>query len=141
MPIGAHRTNKKNHSAAFTPYSLNHRNMPPTTQSMHAFHQPATHAHERASVAWSNDDDNLLMEYRTKGFNWAQIAKNFSPKSPNACRKRHERLMEKKNSENYDTVKIEDLANAYMECREEMWRILASKLGESKWQTIETKVR
>ncbi|MGI4815591.1 MAG: Myb-like DNA-binding domain-containing protein [Janthinobacterium lividum] len=108
-------------------------------------HRPQPIAHpsptnERPSTAWSQDDDVRLMQFRTQGMNWAPIASYFNGKSANACRKRHERLMEKKNNENYDTFKVEDLGNAYLECREEMWKIMAARLGESKWQTIETKV-
>jgi len=72
--------------------------------------------------------------------NWAPIAQtHFPKKTSNACRKRHERLMERKNAENWDGVKLEDLARAYVESREMMWKIIADKVGE-KWQHVETKV-
>ncbi|MCJ1479021.1 hypothetical protein MMC13_007705 [Lambiella insularis] len=94
---------------------------------------------ERPSTAWSHDDDALLMRSRAQGMNWAPIAQGHFPnKTPNACRKRHERLMEKRNAENWDGVKLEDLARAYVESREIMWKILADKVGE-KWQHVETK--
>ncbi|MCJ1393490.1 hypothetical protein MMC18_006365 [Xylographa bjoerkii] len=99
----------------------------------------ATINNERPSTAWSHDDDELLMRSRAQGMNWAPIANtHFKSKTPNACRKRHERLMEKKNAENWDGIKLEDLARAYVESREIMWKILADKVGE-KWQHVEIK--
>jgi hypothetical protein len=59
--------------------------------------------------------------------------------TPNACRKRHERLMERMNAEQWDGVKLDVLAQAYMEVRREMWSLLAARVGE-KWQLVETKV-
>lgn len=79
------------------------------------------------------------MEARQKGLNWAAIAaKHFPLKTPNACRKRHERLMDKRKSQ--DDWNVEDLAQAYMDVREKMWQILATRLSEN-WQAVEGKVR
>jgi len=104
-------------------------------------HSTSTIGNERPSTAWSQEDDTLLMRSRAQGMNWAPIAQNHFPKkSPNACRKRHERLMERKNAKDLDGVKLEDLARAYVESREMMWKIIADKVGE-KWQHVETKVR
>ena len=47
--------------------------------------------------------------------------------------------MEKQNAEQWDGVKLDILAQAYMEARREMWSILAARVGE-KWQLVETKV-
>ncbi|MCJ1283770.1 hypothetical protein MMC26_003101 [Xylographa opegraphella] len=94
---------------------------------------------DRPPAAWSPMDDELLKQARAQNMNWAPIATKYFPhKTPNACRKRHERLMEKKNAENCDGVKFEELARAYVECREQMWKILGDKVGE-KWQHVETK--
>ena len=73
--------------------------------------------------------------------NWQPIATKYFPdKTANACRKRHERLMEKRNNtENWEGVKMETLAKAYNDLREEMWKILADRVGE-KWQIVEAKV-
>lgn len=80
------------------------------------------------------------MNARREGQNWQPIANQyFSDRSGNACRKRHERLMEKRNSEDWDGVKLEELAVAYNQVKKEMWTILADRLGE-KWQIIEAKV-
>lgn len=81
------------------------------------------------------------MRARQQGLNWQPIAlKYFPDKTANACRKRHERLMEKRNSaDNWDGVKLDLLSKAYIELREQMWKILADRVGE-KWQNVEAKV-
>ena len=81
------------------------------------------------------------MRARQQGLNWQPIATQcFPDKSANACRKRHERLMEKRSSaDSWDNVKNQKLAKAYMDVREQMWKILADRVGE-KWQTVENKV-
>jgi hypothetical protein len=92
------------------------------------------------SSSWSAADDETLIRARAQGLNWNQIGpKHFPSKTPNACRKRHERLMERQNAEQWDGVKLEVLAQAYMEVRQEMWSLLAARVGE-KWQLVETKV-
>lgn len=74
--------------------------------------------------------------------NWQPIADTHFPgeKSGNACRKRHERLMEKQRAEDWDEEKLDRLAVEYMAVRSEMWSVLASRMGE-KWQNVEAKVR
>lgn len=80
------------------------------------------------------------MEARKSGLNWQPIAARYFPnKTPNACRKRHERLMERQNAQDLDGVKLEVLAREYMNVRKEMWSILAERVGE-KWATVEAKV-
>ncbi|ORY08722.1 hypothetical protein BCR34DRAFT_389689 [Clohesyomyces aquaticus] len=91
------------------------------------------------SSSWSAKDDETLITARAQGLNWNQIApRHFPAKSPNACRKRHERLMERQNAEQWDGVKLDILAQAYMDVREEMWRILGAQVGE-RWQVVEQK--
>lgn len=93
------------------------------------------------SSSWSARDDETLIQARAQGLNWNQIGpKHFPSKTPNACRKRHERLMERQNAEQWDGVKLDVLAQAYMEVRRDMWSMLAARVGE-KWQLVETKVR
>ena len=87
------------------------------------------------------------MTSRKEGMSWGPIASTYFPnKSSNACRKRHERLIEKKKQEGWDGVKLEELATVYLECHEEMWQLLATRVKEKldmneKWQTLENKVR
>ena len=80
------------------------------------------------------------MSARASGLNWQPIAsKHFPSKTANACRKRHERLMERRNNEDLEGGKLELLANEYMSVRREMWSILTSRVGE-KWTMLEAKV-
>jgi hypothetical protein len=93
------------------------------------------------SSSWSTRDDEILIQARAQGLNWNQIGpKHFPSKTPNACRKRHERLIERQNAEQWDGVKVDVLAQAYVKVRREMWSMLAARVGE-KWQLVETKVR
>ena len=104
---------------------------------------PQTSALDRhASQSWPPENDKLLMRARQQGLNWQPIASKYFPdKTANACRKRHERLMEKRNSaDNWDGVKMDMLSKAYLDIREQMWKILADRVGE-KWQNVEAKVR
>lgn len=72
--------------------------------------------------------------------NWQPIATRFFPtKSANACRKRHERLMERRYQEEWEQDRLEELATAYFDCRKEMWAILGERLGE-RWGLVEGKV-
>ncbi|KAF2837805.1 hypothetical protein M501DRAFT_917119, partial [Patellaria atrata CBS 101060] len=95
--------------------------------------------HSRGATTWSAQDDEILLAARSAGLNWQPIAsKHFPAKTANACRKRHERLMERRNAEDWDGLKLETLASVYMEVRREMWSILATRLGE-KWTMVEQK--
>ena len=98
---------------------------------------PPTSEHLQYSQTWSPEDDELLMRARQQGLDWQYIAlKHFPDKTSNACRKRYERLMEKQNRADYwDRVKFETLAKAYVDVREEMWKILADRVDE-KWYTV-----
>ncbi|KAH0556657.1 hypothetical protein GP486_005537 [Trichoglossum hirsutum] len=92
-----------------------------------------------SSGAWSPRDDEMLINARAQGLNWAPIQQqHFPTKTPNACRKRHERLMERRSAEDWDGGKLEKLAMEYMNMRKDMWSMLAAKVGE-KWQVIESK--
>ncbi|KAF2867272.1 hypothetical protein BDV95DRAFT_503422 [Massariosphaeria phaeospora] len=109
-----------------------------TTSSHRASISTASAAGSRSS-SWAAKDDETLISARAKGLNWNQIApKHFPAKSPNACRKRHERLMERRNAAQWDGVKLNELAQAYMKVRREMWSLLAAEVGE-KWTLVEQK--
>jgi hypothetical protein len=80
------------------------------------------------------------MAARAQGMNWAPIQQAYFPsKTPNACRKRHERLMERRSADDWDGLKLENLAKNYMGMRREIWSGLASVCGE-KWNVVEAKV-
>jgi len=48
--------------------------------------------------------------------------------------------MERRNHSDWDSRKLDALATEYMECRKDMWTILAARLGE-RWGVVEAKVR
>lgn len=96
--------------------------------------------HRASSGAWSPQDDQNLLSARQQGLNWAQIRSTYFPnKTPNACRKRHERLMERKGADDWDARKFEKIAKEYMSMRKELWQPLAHKTGE-KWNVVEARV-
>ncbi len=103
--------------------------------------QTNTSSEPHSSTPWSAASDDQLVHARQEGLNWASIAeKHFPNKTANACRKRHERLMEKRGSQGeWNGDKFEEVARAYAEVREEMWRILAERVHE-KWSVVERKV-
>lgn len=100
-----------------------------------------TSSDRRTATPWNSSDDKRLIDARLKGLSWKHIApEHFPDKTANACRKRHERLMDKRNNQdNWDGQKFETLARAYYENREKIWRILAEPLNE-KWEDVERKV-
>ncbi|KAI9752715.1 MAG: GTPase-activating protein S23 [Chaenotheca gracillima] len=94
----------------------------------------------RPSVAWTPQQDQILMDARARGMNWPPIQQqNFPTKTPNACRKRHERLMERRNNEDWAIEKWEMVAGLYMDQRKDIWSPLAASVGE-KWQVVEAKI-
>ncbi|KAL8839700.1 MAG: hypothetical protein Q9176_004307 [Flavoplaca citrina] len=103
------------------------------------FNQPNT-SEPHSSAPWSATADEQLMQARQQALNWQTIAETYFPhKTANACRKRHERLMEKRNNTgDWNGVKFEEVARAYREVREDMWRILADRVNE-KWSVVESK--
>ncbi|KAI1122028.1 hypothetical protein F5Y10DRAFT_83755 [Nemania abortiva] len=100
---------------------------------------PPPMPHRPSSGAWSPQDDQHLLTARQQGLNWAQIQSSYFPnKSPNACRKRHERLLERRGTDDWDARKLERLAKDYMSMRKEIWQGLAARTGE-KWMVVEAK--
>lgn len=96
--------------------------------------------HRPSSGAWSIADDRKLLAARSDGLNWSQIQTKFFPgKSSNACRKRHERLIDSKGRGNDEQVRMERIAEEYVQMREKLWRPLADKTGE-KWTYVERTV-
>ncbi|QIW97221.1 hypothetical protein AMS68_002739 [Peltaster fructicola] len=119
----------------------------PSTNSMHWAGAPYPQAQAvqpsasttRSAAIWSPADDEILLHARASGLNWQPIAsRHFPNKTANACRKRHERLVERRHAEDWDSQKLELLAQEYMSCRREMWEVLAARLGE-RWNVVEAK--
>jgi hypothetical protein len=101
---------------------------------------PPPTSQRASSGAWTPQDDQALIDARASGLNWGQIQnKHFPGKTPNACRKRHERLMDRKNADQWGQRKLEILAREYMNRRKEIWAPLATATGE-KWSVVEQKV-
>lgn len=94
-----------------------------------------------AAGPWQPEDDEKLIQARKQSLNWSDISQQYFPaKTANACRKRHERLMDKRHTnEEWQPYKLEQMAVAYLDCREEMWKILAQAVGEN-WKDVESKV-
>lgn len=115
--------------------------MPYSTASAVApYPQPAPSVAQRNAAIWSTADDEILLRARASGLNWQPIAsKNFPNKTANACRKRHERLIERRHVDDWDNQKLELLAQEYLACRKEMWEMLAARVGE-RWNVVEAKV-
>jgi hypothetical protein len=93
----------------------------------------------RNTVNWSSADDEVLVAARAAGLNWqTTAAKHFPNKTANACRKRHERLIERRTHEDWTTKRLNSLAVEYLELRKEIWEPLAAKTGE-RWSVVEAK--
>jgi len=90
------------------------------------------------SGPWSQDEDQVLVDAKGQGLGWNELCKKYFPqKSGNACRKRHERLMAKRNA-NWSDDRIMKVRQVYNKrgMREQVWKTLAQHCGE-KWEDIE----
>ncbi|KAF7516419.1 hypothetical protein G7054_g14163 [Neopestalotiopsis clavispora] len=130
-------------NTAFYPTMPSSATAPPPMQPQYEQYSapvvPASIPHRASSGAWSPQDDQNLLSARQQGLNWNQIRSTYFPnKTPNACRKRHERLMERKGADDWDVRKFEKIAKEYMSMRKEIWQPLAHKVGE-KWNVVEAR--
>ena len=92
------------------------------------------------SGPWSAEEDKILLHARSRSIGWEKVHQEYFPtKTPNACRKRYERLMQKRKANDWDDQRLEALALAYRDHREQMWRILGDRLGE-RWEHVEKAV-
>ncbi|OWP02466.1 hypothetical protein B2J93_42 [Marssonina coronariae] len=113
--------------------------MPPAQSQPHPQPPPPPPSLRSSSGAWAPSDDQTLLAARAQGLNWAPIQSAYFPtKTANACRKRHERLMERRSADDWDGLKLESLAQRYMAMRREIWAGLAAQTGE-KWNVVEQK--
>ncbi|GAD99690.1 predicted protein [Paecilomyces variotii No. 5] len=86
---------------------------------------------------WQDEEDSILLNARSRGQGWGQIQReNFPSKTPNACRKRYERLVAKKRGNNWDEAKFEKLGLLYKQLREQIWKPLANAMDEP-WEDVE----
>lgn len=89
---------------------------------------------------WTADDDRTLIQARTRGQNWADLQRtHFPSKTANACRKRYERLVERRGIHDYGGRRLEMVAGEYMNLRREIWSGLAERVG-MKWEVVEALV-
>lgn len=90
---------------------------------------------------WTAEDDRTLIQARSRGQNWADLQRaHFPAKTANACRKRYERLVERRGIQDYSGQRMERVAGEYMAMRREIWSGLAERLG-MKWEVVEALVR
>ncbi|KAK1828809.1 hypothetical protein QBC39DRAFT_333035 [Podospora conica] len=88
---------------------------------------------------WTAADDRTLLAARARGQHWAELqAAHFPAKTANACRKRHERLMERRGAHDSagDARRFERIASEYMAMRREIWGGLAERVKE-RWEFVE----
>lgn len=143
-PLSATHTQPPMTLPSFDPYAVAPPPPPPISipgnNFSHGLPTPS-HPHRASSGAWSAEEDQTLLAARAQGLNWSSIqSTHFPSKTSNACRKRHERLMERRGADDWDARKLERLAQEYMKVRKEIWQPLARITGE-KWNVVEQKVR
>ncbi|KAK0747412.1 hypothetical protein B0T21DRAFT_354283 [Apiosordaria backusii] len=86
---------------------------------------------------WSAADDRTLVLARSRGKHWLELQQTYFPtKTANACRKRYERLMERRGAFDQDSQRLERISHEYMALRKQMWTPLADRVGES-WEVVE----
>ena len=98
-----------------------------------------TSSHPGQSAPWTTNEDSTLIDAKSRGLGWNEIHQRFFPnKSGNACRKRHERLMVKLRTTEWDNARIERVMTAYNMpgVREEFWGNIAVRFGE-RWEDVE----
>jgi hypothetical protein len=89
------------------------------------------------SGPWQNDADSILLDAKGRGMSWEEIHKKFFPnKSANACRKRHERVLAKMRSTDWDEARVQRVTEAYNRHRQVIWAPLCKELNES-WSDVE----
>lgn len=120
-------------SSITTPSSVNY----PLLPTPHNLLEPTLPPEWNQSGSWTSKDDEALYEYRTRGFDWDQIqGQRFPDKSAHACRERHEALMTKRRSIEWDDPRLGVLAVQYRAMRAQMWSVLAKELGDT-WEHVE----
>lgn len=98
---------------------------------------------------WTAADDRTLLAARARGQHWGELqGAHFPTKTANACRKRHERLMERRGGAGHDggvgtgpgdARRFEKIASEYMAMRREIWGGLAGRVQE-RWEFVEREV-
>ncbi|KAK3334537.1 hypothetical protein B0H65DRAFT_565842 [Neurospora tetraspora] len=120
------------------------QHQPPSQSHHHHHHQPSqaspnppTHNQRPGSpnhnptTSWTPREDSLLLSSRASHLPWSELQRlHFPGKTANACRKRHERLIEKQQAEEeVDEDRLARIAGEYVRMREELWKGLADRMG------------
>ena len=122
------------------PSTTSHRQSPLSVTQIRKSRSAEPHSGSRNTTNWNPADDEILLAARAAGLNWQLTAtRHFPNKTANACRKRHERLVERRTHEDWDSRRLDALALGYMNYRKELWMPLAAKVGE-RWNIVEAKV-
>jgi Myb-like DNA-binding domain len=114
----------------YMPVSAPH---PPPAPPVH------TSGHPGQSAPWTTEEDSTLIDAKSSGMGWNEIhQKCFPTKSGNACRKRHERLMIKLRTTDWDHNRIQRVMMEYNRphMREDFWGRIANAVGE-RWEDVE----
>jgi hypothetical protein len=142
--------------APWTPHGTHMWNDPHMGYQQPAHHQPGYHdymsvsapaplspvtapAHPNQSALWLDQEDTMLINAKNQGLGWNEIHKMYFPtKSGNACRKRHERLMTKLRSSDWDEARIAQVMAEYDRpgVREAFWGRIAAPFHE-RWEDVE----
>ena len=96
-------------------------------------------SHPGQSAPWTSDEDSTLIDAKSSGLGWNDIHQRYFPtKSGNACRKRHERLILKLRTTDWDHPRIQRVMAEYNapRVREEFWSRIAHNVGE-RWEDVE----
>jgi hypothetical protein len=94
---------------------------------------------------WTAADDRTLLAARARGQHWGELqTAHFPSKTANACRKRHERLMDRRGAVHEsgavgDARRFEKIASEYMAMRRQIWEGLAERVQE-RWEFVEREV-
>lgn len=100
---------------------------------------PQPPSHPGQSAPWTTEEDTALMDAKSSGLGWNEIHQKIFPnKSGNACRKRHERLMVKLRTTDWDNTRIQRVMAEYNApgVRQEFWSKIAQPFGE-RWEDVE----
>ncbi|EHY59641.1 hypothetical protein ABEF92_008103 [Exophiala dermatitidis] len=108
-----------------------HHSMP-----MHQVLQPEPVPRPGQSLPWTPEEDNALLEAKSRDMSWDEIHTQYFPnKTGNACRKRHERLQQKARG-HWDEARIQRVVTCYNKHRERFWRGVGEQVGE-RWDEVE----
>ncbi|PGH18946.1 hypothetical protein AJ80_04273 [Polytolypa hystricis UAMH7299] len=119
------------------PLSNVERRMPPRDQATPTSPTTPLTPGNPVALAWTAQDDEVLLHARSQQHGWSVIQReNFPAKTPNACRKRYERLVAKRRGSEWDDERVERVTRHYMELRERIWQPLALAVGET-WEDVE----